>query len=118
MRLTFKSHNALKTFSSKDGSTTCSCSAPEADIVSWLSTEILSLHFDSGAEGFEGVSRLERGGGETGFEGADGGEVPDIEVPTLGHWSLPDGVVVIDGRCWCVWEALLDVGDILGAPST
>lgn len=44
---------------------------------------MLSRHDTGGAEGLTGESILSRGGGEPDFEGAVGGDVPDVEEPLL-----------------------------------
>lgn len=93
------SHKARSTFSSKVGSTTCNCSPATEETVSRRSSvDTLSLHFVGAIDGLAEVSKLERGGGDTGFEGADGGEVPNVEDPVLDDISLPEGVDEIDGR--------------------
>jgi len=68
--LTSNSHKALRTFSSKVISTKLAVSLGIVDnVVSLRSTvtEILSCHLDAESE-------LERGGGETDFEGVGGTE--------------------------------------------
>ena len=79
--------------------------------------EALSPHLNGGAGCLAEVSWLVRGGGETDFDGADGGDVAYVEEPLL-ETSLPDEVEESGGLgCWeC--EAWLAVGDRAGAAST
>ena len=65
-----------------------------------------------------GESKLSRGGGEPDFEGAVGGDVPEVEDPLLDPCSLEEGVVERAGRCSWECEAWLVVGESGGALST
>ena len=63
--------------------------------------DVLSRHFIGGADCLADVSMLGRGGGEIGFDGADGGDELYTDEPVLDDASLPEGTEVIGGRdCW------------------
>lgn len=105
------SHNARSTFSSNVGSTTVSCSPPPDETVSARSRVVkLSRHFVGGAASFGAASKLDRGGGETEFVGAMGGEEAKVEDSVL-EPPFPDGIEDKDGLEGWECEAWLIVGE-------
>lgn len=93
--LTSSSHSALKTFSSKLGSTKLAMSLGMAERVSFRSTVTGTLSRRLDVDDLPRESELDRGGGDDGFPGVDvnAGVVADsCKSGRLPGWERPYGV--------------------------